>query len=221
MSSPACNGRHRSHTYKEGGPRKNPEDKKPETAPSQPSTPSGNGNAENPDAVLSEPPGAQPEEEEVFPDISLQPSELVEPEQRAEVKSEIKQEPKVKIEEKKEQSPSMTLPLALKRIHDKFQSPTDAETLFETLSRVHWRIQTKNLSTQTPKRNLKQNRSYHLILARRPRSYRQWKKSNWAPLASAINLPSPLPHHRLVVRRDAAHGLAAKVILRPRPSFFS
>ena len=71
--------------------------------------------------------------------------------------TEVKPEPKVEVkpEEKKEPSPKGTLSLALQRIHDKLQSPTE-------LLKLHWKhyhmtteqFQEKNISPEAAKGNL-------------------------------------------------------------------
>jgi hypothetical protein len=74
--------------------------------------------------------------------------------------TEIKPEPKVeiKLEEKKEPSPKGTLSLALQRIHDKLQPPTELLKLitFEALSHVHRTVQKKNISTEVAEGDLRQ-----------------------------------------------------------------
>lgn len=140
ITCPACNGKHRAHTYKEGCAKHTAStsktsgktDKSPEAEPSS----SSRGDTSrmrktrisaDPDQVLKEPPEPQPDAEDEIPEIRLRPGESVEPEPRPEIKEdeEPKTEPKVKVEEKKEPSPSMNLPLALQRTHAKLQSPTE------------------------------------------------------------------------------------------------
>lgn len=128
---------------------------------------------------MSEPPGAQPAEAEEIPPIGLEPGESVEPDQPAEVKQEAQQEPKVKIEEKKEPGPPMTLPLALKRIHDKLQSPTE----LLKLRLKHYHVSTERFKRRTSTLKLPkeiydkyETISSNVTLARRPGSRPQVQK---------------------------------------------
>ena len=71
--------------------------------------------------------------------------------------TEIKREPKaeVKLEEEKEPSPKGTLSLALQRIHDKLQSPTELLKLhLKHLSHDNRTIQEKNISSEVAQGNL-------------------------------------------------------------------
>ena len=129
ITCPACHGKHRPHTNKEGCKKFKESAPAPKPAKSVPKS-----NAKTiiqPDHKLEIPdPPFDPDNE---PMVASGPSSgstdgvprRREPqiEEEAEVKSEPKVE--VKLEEKKEPSPKGTLSLALQRIHDKLQSSTE------------------------------------------------------------------------------------------------
>ena len=138
VTCPACLGKHRPHTNKEGckkfsektpasSSKKAPEPVRDDVAPRRRMTRT----YIDAEKVAMEPPEPQsdlppdPDEfpaDEPFDQKQEESEEKVEPET---VEPKVKAEPKVKVEEKKEPGPKMTLPLALKRIHDKLSSPTE------------------------------------------------------------------------------------------------
>ena len=116
ITCPACNGKHRPHTNKEGCKRFKGSEPKSAQVPKTAKTDSKKGVKKviQPDSKLDVPVQPfDPDEEPMVASIEEEP--------------EVKQEPKVevKIEEKKEPSPKGTVSLALQRIHDKLQSPTE------------------------------------------------------------------------------------------------
>ena len=165
ITCPACNGKHRPHTNKEGckkfrGPA--PElAHEPKTAKALPKK-----NAKkpiSPDTKLEVP--SQPLNPDDEPMVASGPSSGSKDgvprcrEPQLEEETEIKPEPKVevKLEEKKEPSPKGTLSLALQRIHDKLQSPTE----FLKLQLKHYHMSTEQLkrrtiSSEVTKGNLRQ-----------------------------------------------------------------
>ena len=133
ITCPACNGKHRPHTNKEGCKKF----KKPEHAPPEEPKPAKIVPKKNvkkliqPDSKLEVP--SQPFDPFDEPMVASGPSSGSKGgvprrrEPQPEEDMEIKREPKVevKLEEKKEPSPKGTLSLALRRTHDKLQSPTE------------------------------------------------------------------------------------------------
>ena len=133
IACPACNGKHRPHTNKEGCKKF----KKSEHAPPQEPKPAKAVPKKNvmkpiqPDSKLEVP--SQPFDPDDEPMVASGPSSGSKDgvprrrEPQLEEETEIKPKPKVevKLEEKKEPSPKGTLSLALQRIHDKLQSPTE------------------------------------------------------------------------------------------------
>ena len=130
---PACNGKHRPHTNKKGCKKfKGPAPElahEPKTAKAVPKK-----NAKkpiSPDTKLEVP--SQPLHPDDEPMVASGPSSGSKDgvprrrEPQLEEETEIKPKPKVEVEleEKKEPSPKGTLSLALQRIHDKLQSPTE------------------------------------------------------------------------------------------------
>eukprot|EP00438_Fugacium_kawagutii_P014944 Skav228845 [mRNA] locus=scaffold2630:88:7077:+ [translate_table: standard] len=153
VTCPACLGKHRPHTYADGcnksGSTSTKTKKSSEPSASKEdskdkSTASSSSGADagkrlrrtrvfaQPDTPLGAPPGPQPkevppEEEDIFQD-PIGPQEPADGEHEEDHPEQpVKPEPKVevKIEEKKEPAPKMKLPVALQRIHDKLQSPTE------------------------------------------------------------------------------------------------
>jgi len=133
ITCPACNGKHRPHTNKEGCKKF----KKPEHEPAQEPKPAKAVPKKNvkkpiqPDSKLEVP--CQPFDPDDEPMVASGPSSgskdrvpgrrEPQPGEDMEIKPESKAE--VKHEEKKEPSPKGTLSLALQRIHDKLRSPTE------------------------------------------------------------------------------------------------
>ena len=133
ITCPACNGKHRPHTNKEGCKKF----KRSEHKSAQEPKPAKSDSKKNvkkfiqPDSKLEVP--SQPFDPDDEPIVASGPSSGSKDgvrrrrEPQIEEDTEIKPEPKaeVKLEEKKEPSPKGTLSLALQRIHDKLQSPTE------------------------------------------------------------------------------------------------
>ena len=133
ITCPACNGKHRPHTNKEGCKRFKGSEPKPAEVP-KPAKPDSKKIVKKiiqPDSKLEVP--AQPFDPDEEPMVASGPSSGSKDgiprrrEPQIEEEPEVKPEPKVevKLEEKKEPSPKGTLSLALQRIHDKLQSPTE------------------------------------------------------------------------------------------------
>ena len=133
ITCPACNGKHRPHTNKEGCKRFKGSEHKSAQEP-KPAKSDSKKNVKKfiqPDSKLEVP--SQPFDPDNEPMVASGPSSGSKDgarrrrEPQIEEDTEIKPEPKaeVKLEEKKEPSPKGTLSLALQRIHDKLQSPTE------------------------------------------------------------------------------------------------
>ena len=133
ITCPACNGKHRPHTKKEGCKKfKGPEQKSAQVP--KPAKSDSKKNVKKliqPDSKLEVP--SQPFDPDDEPMVASGPSSGSKDgvprrrEPQIEEDTEIKPEPKVEVknEEKKEPPPKGTLSLALQRIHDKLQSPTE------------------------------------------------------------------------------------------------
>lgn len=123
ITCPACCGKKRAHTWDDRCAKGSAKSKPSESSSSKPAIPPSAGadgvpktrktrTFVNPDKMLSEAPGPQLNDGDYEPSIAPEP--------------EVKAEPgEPRVEEKKEPMPSLTLPIALKRIHDKLQSPTE------------------------------------------------------------------------------------------------
>ena len=133
ITCPACNGKHRPHTNKEGCKKFKGSEHKSAQVP-KPAKSDSKKNVKKliqPDSKLEVP--SQPFDPDDEPMVASGPSSGSKDgvrrrrEPQIEEETEIKPEPKaeVKLEEKTEPSPKGTLSLALQRIHDKLQSPTE------------------------------------------------------------------------------------------------
>ena len=133
ITCPACNGKHRPHTNKEGLQEIQGSEPKPAQVPKRPSLilRKLSRRVIQPDSKLDVP--AQPfhlMKSQWWPLDQVPVQGTVSQDvgtSRLKKEPEVKPEPKVevKLEEKKEPSPKGTLSLALQRIHDKLQSPTE------------------------------------------------------------------------------------------------
>ena len=129
ITCPACEGKHRPHTYKEGCKKFKKTDHEPKPAKASPKKHVKK--LISPDTKLevpSEP--SQPDEQPMKASGPSSGSKDGVPHRRGpqpEEESEVKMEPNfdIKVEEKKEPSQKGTLSLALQRIHDELQSPTE------------------------------------------------------------------------------------------------
>ena len=152
ITCPACNGKHRPHTNKEGcktfkgSEHKSAQEPKPAKSDSKKNVKK----FIQPERKLEVP--SQPFDPDDEPMVASGPSfgskggVLRRREPQIEEDTEIKPEPKVevKLEEKKETLPKKgTLSLALKRIHDKLQSPTE----LLKLHLKHYHILSQNLNS--------------------------------------------------------------------------
>ena len=133
ITCPACNGKHRPHTNKEGCKKFKGSEHRSAQEP-KPAKSDSKKNVKKfmqPDSKLEVP--SQPFDPDDEPMVASGPSSGSKDgvrrrrEPQIEEDTEIKREPKaeVKLEEEKEPSPKGTLSLALQRIHDKLQSPTE------------------------------------------------------------------------------------------------
>ena len=135
---PACNGKHRPHTYKDDCKRAPPKDEPVKPEPTLRLTKKTTTVVEKPSPKLVA--KKQPDPDSAVPILRQprapdqtsgpssssweRPAEVGPDPQPAEAKSEeVKQD--VRVEEREEPSSSMTLPLALQRIHQKLSSPTE------------------------------------------------------------------------------------------------
>ena len=153
ITCPACNGKHRPHTNKEGCKRFKGSEPKSAQVP-KPAKSDSKKNVKKviqPDSKLEVP--VQPFDPDEEPMVASGPSSGSKDgvprrrEPQIEEEPEVKPEPKVevKLEEKKEPSPRGTLSLALQRIHDKLQSPTE----LLKLHLKHYRMTTEQFKRRT------------------------------------------------------------------------